>query len=112
MNEEVENLLDFYLYEYLSKYGKEPQLNRYRDLYGFAAMLHDYAYPECTEIIQYFFKTGGDHSTSRLFQNYDGLRKSKEESDKDRRRLEKLMKETAERVKKWEREHPDYQGME
>lgn len=103
--EEINDLVQLYKQFYRKEYGRDPDLNKFRDSFGFASMLHDYNIVECKEIIEYYFKTGGEHSTRRLFENYDGLRQAKERSDKDHDKIGKLLKETEQRVKQWEEKH-------
>lgn len=104
--EEINDLVRLYKEKYSEEYGRNPDLNKFRDSFGFASMLHDYNIVECKEIVEYYFKTGGEHTTRRLFENYDGLRQAKEKADKDRDKIDGLLKATEARVKKWEEKHP------
>jgi len=104
--EEINDLVTLYKETYNKEHGCYPNLNKFRDSFGFASMLHDFNIVECREIIEYFFKTGGEHTTRRLFENYDGLRQAKEKSDRDRDKIDSLLKATQARVKQWEDKHP------
>jgi hypothetical protein len=102
-NQQAHSLISLYIVEYTAKFNKAPTINRYRDQWGFKAMIEDLGYERAQEVIKYFFDTNRPvKSLPALFSNYDRLDESMRELEEDEREREKLRRETAERVKEWQ----------
>jgi len=71
-------LVTIYLRFYKAAYGHDPlNFNRYRDAYGFKAMINDLGYDRAKEVIDYYFATDRyGHPISHLLYNYDKLNRA------------------------------------
>lgn len=99
-------LVTHYAKCYKQRYGLEPQINVYRDKWGFVDMLEEpcaIEYDECKKVIEYYFRTTNPgHPLKNLFHNFDHLLKSMHEQEEDARKRAELRKETEKRVREWE----------
>lgn len=109
-DKQVTDLFKLFSEEYKAKYGNTPSFNRYREKWGFRDMLTDLGFEEAQQVVRFFFKTGGDHTTARLFGSYDSLRDQKDKSEKDQARIEDMMKATEQRVREWEAKHGNHRS--
>jgi len=96
------------LYEkcFEAKYGRKPQINRFRDKWGFQDMVSDLGYGGASEVVEYYFKTAKHgHPLTFLFQNYDKIHEFMQEKMRDEEKRAELRKQTALRVKEREEKH-------
>ena len=106
INKYANLLLNEYIDFYTKKYGCAPEMNRYRDKWGFRGMYEDLGNKQASRVVEYYFKTGRiGHPLQYLLYNYDKLNQILNELDKDAEDRIKLRKETEARVKKWEEEN-------
>jgi hypothetical protein len=95
-----------YLRHYKTKYGYEPlNFNRYRDLYGFMAMIDDLGYDRAKEVINYYFDTERyGHPVNYLLYNYDKLNRAMIDEAEDEIERAKLRAESKIRVEQWQQQ--------
>jgi hypothetical protein len=85
------------------KYSRKPQINRFREKWGFQDMIADLGYDDARETIQYYFRTGKQgHPVSFLLQNYDKVFQFMEEKKRDEAERAALRRETEKRVREME----------
>jgi hypothetical protein len=82
-------------------------VNRYRDKWGFSDMLTDLGKADAEKAIVYYFSLRVRHDLIDLFRRYDELHKWRLADEEDKRRVAKLHKETAKRVKEWQQRNGD-----
>lgn len=93
------------LYEkcFEKKYHRKPQVNRFREKWGFQDMIKDLGYDAARETVEYFFRTGKQgHPAAFLLQNYDKINQFMEEKKQDEAKRAELRKQTEEKVREWE----------
>jgi hypothetical protein len=103
INKHANLLVAQYIKRYEEIYGRPPELNRYRDKWGFRGMYEDLGSKQAERVVEYYFKTSHPgHPLAYLLYNYDKLNRILVELDNDEQNRIRLRKETEERVKKWE----------
>jgi hypothetical protein len=103
---QANGLVTQFVTNYTQHYGFQPELNRYREKWGFQDMIADLGYDRAKEIVDYYFRTTkSGHPVGFLLNNYDKINSFYSEKIADEKKREELRRETAERVKKWEEEH-------
>lgn len=94
-------LITKYVKLYKEKHGKPPTMNRYREVWGFRAMIEDLGYSDANLVIEYYLSLTKFHELQELFRSYDELHKNRLADEEDKRRVAKLHEETAARVKEY-----------
>lgn len=93
-------LLDDYENLYQDKYGKKPNINRYRDMWGMKDLVEHVGLREARKILRYYFVTGKPgHPIDFFVNNYDKLIESMELQAKDSERRKKLLAQTEKLVR-------------
>lgn len=92
-------LLSLYQSLYKDKYGKSPNLNKFREKWGMQDVIDSVGFDEAKDLLIYYFglaKQG--HPLQFFFYNFDRINSARSESlmDKERRRL--LLLETKKMV--------------
>lgn len=106
ITKQANGLVTLFIKYFTDKYGHAPNLNRYREKWGFQDMITDLGYERAREIVAYYFKTTKPgHPVSFLLQNYDKIDSFYAEKIEDEQRRAELRKQTAERVREWELKH-------
>lgn len=102
-NQQSQSLITYFLQKYRAKYDSEPRdLNRYRDKWGFAAMIEQYGTPRAKEIIDYYFDTlRPGHPVNYLLFNYEKLDQIMTEKAEDAEKRRQLRLESMKRVEAW-----------
>ncbi len=96
-------LVNLYIEIYVKKYDRSPEINRFKQKWGFISMIEDYKFPTAKKIIEYYFKTDRfGHPVEHLLYNYETLYKNMVEQDRDAAERERLLRETEQRVREWE----------
>jgi hypothetical protein len=96
-------LISLYVKIWTKKYGEAPNINRYRERWGFQAMIDDLGYDRSREVVEYYFNTPRiGHPVKYLLLNYDRLDTIMKEIAEDELRRKELRRKTEERVRKWE----------
>lgn len=99
-------LLNQFVAEWTDRYKRAPDLNRYREKWGFQDMIEDLGYDRAMEIIRYYFSTDkSGHPVAFLLNNYDKINKYYDEKAEDLERRRAIRAETAARVREWEARH-------
>lgn len=100
--QQATSLLDLYIESYELKYSKRPEINSYKDKYGFMDMLRDHSFTTCCEIVNYYFelrKIG--HPLKHLFSHYHQMHTNMIDEQEDAIRREQLREETKSRAENW-----------
>jgi len=85
------------------KYSRKPQINRFREKWGFQDMIADLGYDDSREVVQYYFRTGKQgHPVGFLLQNYDKVFAFMEERKRDDAERAALRLETKKRAEESE----------
>lgn len=96
-------LISLFEKEFDKKYSRKPQINRFREKWGFQDMVTDLGYEYAKDTVEYYFKTGKQgHPITFLLQNYDKIAKFMDEKKQDEAKRAELRAQTAQRVKEWE----------
>ena len=100
-------LVTFYLGLYTDHYRDKPfGFNRYRDKWGFEAMIDDLGYDLAKDVITYYFTTSRyGHPTKYLLYNYDVLNKDMRDAAEDEQIRIDLRADSKVRVEQWKAEH-------
>lgn len=103
INKNARELLSLYVNLYQDKYKKVPEMNRYKQQWGFRGMYEDLGIAQSRKVIEHYFKTGRvNHPLEYLLYNYEKLNRILIELEKDARDREQWRKETEAKVKEWE----------
>lgn len=94
-------LLSHYSIEYQKKYGKPPNINKYKEKWAASSIIDDYGFDSAKEIIEYYFTLYKDgHPIGWLFNNFDKVSDGLNDKRKDealraerRREMAKLREE-------------------
>jgi len=96
-------LISLYEQCFNKKYSRKPQVNRFREKWGFMDMVADLGYQQSRETVEYYFKTGKQgHPVNFLLQNYDKIAQFMEEKKQDEAKRAELRRITEQRVREWE----------
>ena len=99
-------LITKYVKLYTEKHGQAPVINRYRERWGFQAIIEDLGRDDANKVVEYYIglrKTS--HEVPELLRTYDELHKNRLADEKDIKEREKLRVETARRVKEYLEKH-------
>lgn len=104
-NQQVHALISHYLKLYRAKYEADPRdFNRYRDKWGFQAMIEDFGAVRAKQIVEYYFETTKPrHPTNYLLFNYEQLNNAMLERAEDEKKRAELRAESKRRVEEWRR---------
>jgi hypothetical protein len=106
ITKQANGLVTLYMKMFDERYGRKPQLNRYREKWGFQDMITDLGYDRAKEIVEYYFKTSKPgHPVAFLLNNYDKINGYYDEKKNDDEKRRKLRADTAARVREWEEAH-------
>ncbi len=85
------------LYEslYLSKYGKKPKLNKFREKWAMQDVIDSVGFEHAKDLLSYYFKTSkSGHPLNFFFYNFDKIDYLKVAMDKDVENRRMLLKAT------------------
>lgn len=103
LNKYTNELLNLYINLYADKYKKSPEMNRFKQKWGFRGMYEDLGKDQAKKVIEYYFALNRPgHAVDYLLYNYEKLDKIIREKEKDAVERERLRKETEQRVREWE----------
>lgn len=91
-------LLSKYVASYTKVHGRKPVINRYTAKWGMLDVLESLDYDRTVEVMEYYFKTGGDHSLQVFYKTFDKLDNNLTIRDIDRKSRAKILEETKQRV--------------
>lgn len=101
--QKINALITLFINSYKAKYGYAPNINRYREKWGFQDMMNDLGYARAKEIIEFYFTTNRvGHPVIELFRNYDRLNDLEQELALDAIKRLELRRQTEQRVREWE----------
>lgn len=102
-NQQTHSLITYFLGLYRTKYDSDPRdFNRYRDKWGFAAMIEQFGTPRSKEIIAYYLDTRRPgHPVKYLLNNYEKLNTIMVEKQADAEKRRQLRLESKKRVEEW-----------
>lgn len=93
-------LLSYYANAYKNKYGKQPNINKYKEKWAASSFLEDYGKETCENVVDYYFKTTKEgHPLTWMFNNFDTLLNAYESNINDEKIRAERRAETA-RLKK------------
>lgn len=100
---QINTLITYFLMRYKGKHKDDPRdFNRFRDQWGFSAMIEQYGMDRSKEIIDYYFETKRlGHPVSYLLYNYEKLHAIMVEKEEDAENRRKLRLESKKRVEEW-----------
>jgi hypothetical protein len=97
-------LVTAYTSLFKQKYGKAPQINRYREKWAMQDVLDSVGYDRAKELLEYYFKIDrSGHPLNWFLYNFDKLDFHLNELKKDRERREMIRKQTKAMVEDNER---------
>ena len=68
-------LLTYYAKKFEDKYGKKPNINKYKEKWAASSILEDFEFDNAKLIIDYYFTLSKEgHPLSWLFNNFDKLK--------------------------------------
>lgn len=79
------SLLSKYSSLYKTKYGKTPNLNKYKEKWGMKSLVEDYGEDRVSDILTYYFEKSSkdSHPLQWFFNNFDNLLDAKETLSRD-----------------------------
>lgn len=101
--QQANSLFTFFVKAYEECFGSQPRnMNRYRDRWGFQAMIEDIGYDRAKEVITFYMGTNRPvHDATSLFNNYDRINTIMKEKAEDEAARQKLREESRIRVELW-----------
>lgn len=103
LNKYAGELLNLYVELFEKKYNRKPEMNRFKQRWGFKGMYEDLGRETSKKVIEYYFGTSRPgHPIDYLLYNYEKLDKIIREREADAVEREKLRKQTEQRVKEWD----------
>ena len=96
-------LITHFLKNYRERYDSDPRdFNRFRDQWGFQAMIEQYGPAGAKKVVDYYFATRRPgHPVSYLLYNYERLNAIMVDKEKDEAERARLRAESEKRVKEW-----------
>ena len=68
-------LLSYYASKYKERYGKQPNINKYKEKWAASDILQDFGFDEAKTIIDYYFTLSKEgHPLNWMFNNFDKLK--------------------------------------
>ena len=96
-------LIGIYESLYLSKYGKKPKLNKFREKWAMQDVIDSIGFDRAKAVLEYYFKTSkSGHPIQHFLFNFDKLNEVMVELDKDKSARDKLLAETKQMVEEYE----------
>ena len=84
---------------YKDKYGKVPQLNKFREKWAMQDVIESVGFDRAKELLIYYFSLPkGGHPLQFFFYNFDRIDSAVSEVEKDRERRRLLLEETKKMV--------------
>lgn len=101
--QQTHTLITYFLTKYRARYNVDPRdFNRFRDQWGFQAMIEQYGMDRSKAVIDYYFDTPKPgHPLTYLLYNYERLHAIMVDKEKDEEKRRKLREESAKRVEEW-----------
>jgi len=95
-------LLTYYSKKFQERYGKQPNINKYKEKWAASSMLEDCGFDEAKAIIDYYFTLSKEgHPLPWLFNNFDKLKDTIESNEEDNRLRAERRKQMAKLREEW-----------
>lgn len=92
-------LMSLYQSLYKEKYGKVPQLNKFREKWAMQDVIESVGFDRAKELLIYYFSLPkGGHPLQFFFYNFDRIDSAVSEVEKDKERRRLLLEETKKMV--------------
>lgn len=92
-------LISLYQSLYKDKYGKVPQINKFREKWAMQDVIDSVGFDRSKELLSYYFKLNkGGHPLQFFFFNFDKIDVLQKEMQKDQERRSLLLQETKKMV--------------
>jgi hypothetical protein len=92
-------LMTLYQSLYKEKYGKVPQLNKFREKWAMQDVIESVGFDRAKELLIYYFSLPkGGHPLQFFFYNFDRIDSAVSEVEKDKERRRLLLEETKKMV--------------
>ena len=92
-------LMTLYQSLYKEKYGRVPQLNKFREKWAMQDVIESVGFDRAKELLIYYFSlTKGGHPLQFFFYNFDRIDAAVSEVEKDKERRRLLLEETKKMV--------------
>ena len=92
-------LMTLYQSLYKEKYGKVPQLNKFREKWAMQDVIESVGFDRAKELLVYYFSLPkGGHPLQFFFYNFDRIDAAVSEVEKDKERRRLLLEETKKMV--------------
>jgi hypothetical protein len=101
--DQVFSALDYYVSLYISKYIKNPRINRLKEKWPMKNLIEDFDYDVVISVIDYYFKLPRDnHSIYWFYNNFGDMLKYMCDEEIDKKIREERRKKTLELIKEME----------
>jgi len=95
-------LLSYYASKYKERYGKQPNINKYKEKWAAGDILQDFNFDEAKSIIDYYFTLSKDgHPLTWLFNNFDKLKDTVNANELDKKLRAERRAELAKLREEW-----------
>ena len=92
-------LIGLYQSLYKDKYGRTPQMNKFREKWAMQDVIDSVGFDRAKELLIYYFSLPkGGHPLQFFFYNFDRMGNAMIEAEKDRERRRLLLEETKKMV--------------
>jgi hypothetical protein len=92
-------LMTLYQSLYKDKYGKSPQLNKFREKWAMQDVIESVGFDRAKELLIYYFSLPkGGHPLQFFFYNFDRIDSAVTEIERDKERRRLLLEETKKMV--------------
>ena len=95
-------LLSHYSKLYYAKYGRQPNINKYKEKWAAFSIIEDYSKDTVYKVLEHYFKLNKEgHPLNWFFNNFDVLLNTIESEEKDLELRKKRREETARLRQEW-----------
>ena len=92
-------LIGLYQSLYKDKYGRTPQMNKFREKWAMQDVIDSVGFDRAKDLLIYYFSLPkGGHPLQFFFYNFDRMENAMIEAEKDRERRRLLLEETKKMV--------------
>lgn len=103
LNKYSNELLAFYIKLWETKYRRRPEINRFKQRWGFKGMYEDLGIEQSKKVIEYYLNSNRmGHPVDYLLYNYEVINKRLMEKEKDAEERRLLILETKKKVEERE----------
>lgn len=111
LSKQANGLITLFVKLYQEKHKRAPEINRYKQKWGFQDMVEDLGYDQAKKVIEHFISLRqANHTVQELLFNYDRYSKTLIAREKDREERLALREQTRLRVEEREANGNDGSG--